>query len=298
MNTSKESIGKITDHYKTYGPIYKNGGIDLARNGLYGMHTGYRDKDSGVKESASKLMERKMINESNIRDGQRILDAGCGTGTLTFEIASLYPNTKVSGIDILEEHLEIASRYKSNFHNVLFSRQDYLNLAFGDNAFDRVFFCESLVHAQDKNKLLSEAYRTLRPGGKIIIADIFMLNDNLTEKEKLDLSNFNKETGIPDFENLYNFIQKLRLLRFQNISFQDLTDNLSSTIYSEPELNSPNPSILLVENVTLSKLENLLSTVGELFSNRNAGYFIITADIQKKHTPTTSQDNSFKLFLG
>lgn len=283
MNTSKESIERITNHYKAYGPIYRSGGIDLTRNDLYGMHTGYRDQHSETKESASKLMERKMINESNIRDGQRILDAGCGTGTLTFEIASLYPNTKVYGIDILEEHLEIASRYKSNSHNVLFSRQDYLNLAFGDNAFDRVFFCESLVHAQDKNKLLSEVHRALKPEGKIIIADIFMLNDNLTEKEKLDLSDFNKETDIPNFENLHNFIQKLRLLRFHNISFQDLTDNLSTTIYPESELDSPNPSSSLKENITLSKLENLLSTIGKLFFNKNARYFIITADVQKKH---------------
>ena len=281
MNTSKESMGKIAEHYRTYGPIYRNGGIDLTRNDLYGMHTGYRDNNSGTKESASKLMERKMIKEADVRNGQRVLDAGCGTGTLTFEIASLYPNTEVYGIDLLEDHIEIAGRYRANFPNVLFSRQDYLNLAFGNNSFDRVFFFESLVHAQDKNKLLSEVCRTLKPGGKIIIADIFMLIDNLTEKEKLGLSNFNEEAGIPNFENLYIFIQKLQRLGFQNISFQDLTDNLSSTISSESELDLPNSSIPLAENITQSKLKNLLSTVGELFFNRNAGYFIITADIEK-----------------
>lgn len=266
MNTSKESIGRVTKHYKTYGHIYKNGGIDLVRNGLYGMHTGYRDDNLKINESASKLMERKMIEEADLRDGQQILDAGCGTGTLVFEIASSYPNTKVYGIDLLEEHLGIADKYKADFHNVLLSRQDYLNLAFRDNSFDRIFFCESLVHAQDKNKLLSEVRRTLKPGGKIIVVDMFMLNDNLTEKENLDLSNFNEEVGIPNFENLYIFVQRLQRLGFQNISFQDLTDNLSSTISSEPDS---------------SKLEDLLSTVGKLFVNKNAGYFIITADVQK-----------------
>lgn len=260
MNTSKESIGKITRHYKTYGHIYRNGGIDLARNDLYGMHTGYRDKNLESNESASKLMERKMIREANLRDGQWILDVGCGTGTLAFEIASLYLNTKVYGIDLLEEHLEIAGKYIAGFHNVLFSRQDYLNLAFRDNSFDRIFFCESLVHAQDKNKLLSEVCRTLKPEGKIIIADIFMVNDNLTEKEKLDLSNFNEEIGITNFENLHIFVQKLQRLGFQNVSAQDLTDNLSSTISSEPE--SP-------------KLENLLSIVGDFFLIKMQGTFLL-----------------------
>lgn len=108
-----------------------------------------------------------------------------------------------------------------------------------------------------------------------------MLNDNLTEKEKLDLSNFNEEMGIPNFENLYSFIQKLKRLEFKNTSFQNLTDNLSSTIFSDPKLDSTNPSIPPTQDVTLSKLENLLSTVGKLFFNKNAGYFIITADVQK-----------------
>lgn len=281
MNISKESIEKITTYYKTYGHIYKNGGIDSARNELYGMHTGYRDNNPETNESASKLMERKIIGEADLRDGQQILDAGCGTGTLVFEIASLYPNTKVYGIDLLEEHLEIAGKYQANFHNVLFSRQDYLNLAFIDSSLDRVFFCESLVHAQDKNKLFSEVHRVLKSEGKIIIADIFMLKDDLTEKEKLDLSNLSQEAGIPTFENLYIFVKKLQRLGFQNISFQDLTDNLSSTISSEPKLDSPNPPIPLTEDIALSKLENLLSTVGELFFNKNAGYFIITADVHK-----------------
>lgn len=278
MSTSKESIERIAKHYKTYGPIYRNGGIDLARNDLYSMHTGYRDKNSEAKESASKLMERKMISAANIRDGQQILDAGCGTGTLTFEIASSCPNTKVYGIDILEEHLEIAGKHKENSHNVLFSKQDYLNLAFEDNSFDRIFFCESLVHAQDKNQLLSEVRRVLKPEGKIVVADIFMLDDNLTEKEKIDLSDFSKETGIPNFENLHSFIQKLRLLRFHNVSYQNLTNNLSTTIYPELELDSSSSAIFLEKSTSLSKLKNLLSTVGALFFNKNAGYFIITAD--------------------
>lgn len=281
MNTSKESIDRIAAYYETYGPIFKKEGIDSSKPELYGMHIGYQGNNPEINESASKLMERKIIREADIDDRQQILDAGCGTGTLAFEIANLYPNTKVYGVDLLKEHLEIAGRYTTSFPNVFFSRQDYLNLDFRDSFFDRVLFCESLVHSQDKNKLLTEAHRILKPGGKIVIADVFMLKDNLTEKEKLDLSNFSEETGIPNFENLYIFIQQLQQLGFKNLALQDLTNSISSTITPKLEVDSPNLSTPSTENITLSKLENLLSTIGELYFKKNAGYFIITADVKK-----------------
>lgn len=283
MNTSKESTSRITTYYETYGSIFKKEGIDFARNGLYGMHIGYRENNIslGNGESPSKLLEKKIIRDAKVQDGQQILDAGCGTGTLVFEVANTYPNAKVYGIDLLDNHLETASQYVANFPNVFFSKQDYLNLDFKDSCFDRIIFCESLVHARDKNKLLIEALRILKPGGKIIIADVFMLKNNLTEKEKLDLSNFSKETGISRFEDLNIFNQKLKRLGFQNISLQNLTNNLSSTIHPETELNSPNLSILPTQNHALLKLENLLSVVGGLYLNKKTGYFIITADIDK-----------------
>lgn len=250
------------------------------------MHIGYRDDNNfpGQNASTSELMEKKLIKDANIQDGQQILDAGCGTGTLGFEITSLYPNTKVYGIDLLDDHLKVAYQQKASFPTVFFSRQDYLNLAFIDNSFDRIFFCESLIHAQDKSKLLLEASRVLKPGGKMIIADIFMLNDNLSEEDQLGLSELSKETGVPDFENLYIFIQRLIQLNFQNILCQNITGNIASTIptvSSNPEQDTSISYSSPRESTTLLKLSGLLSIIGNLFVKNNAGYFIITADIRK-----------------
>lgn len=258
-------------------------GTSTNKGEAYSMHIGYQDDNNfpGQDESVSELMEKKLIKDADIHNGQQILDAGCGTGTLGFEIASLYPNTKVYGIDLLDDHLRVAYQQKVNFPAVFFSEHDYLNLAFRDNSFDRIFFCESLIHAQDKSKLLLEAHRVLKPGGKIIIADIFMLNDSLDEEDQLGLSELSEEAGIPNFENFYTFTQRLIQLNFQNILCQNITDNIASTISSNPEqdtytLNSPP-----IESVALLRLRVLLSTIGNLFVKHNAGYFIITADIQK-----------------
>jgi len=254
------------------------GANDSARSDIYGMHIGYQDNGSGNNESASKLMERKIIREADIQDGQQILDAGCGMGTLVFEIASLYPNSRVHGIDLLDEHVSIANRYKTEFQNVSFSRQDYLDLALRDNSFDRIFFSESLVHAQDKRKLLSEAYRILKPGGKIIIADVFTLG-KLTEDDEVSLSHFNEKTGIPKFGSLDDIIRQLRNLGFQNILPQNITGNIASTI--APEVDGTYPVLESNQSTSVAKLEEILATIGELFSNGSLAYCILKATAKK-----------------
>lgn len=274
---SKESIEKIVRYYKAFGPMLRMGTTDPTRPELYGMHIGYQGDDMNS-DSASKLMEKKIIREADIQDGQQILDAGCGMGTLVFEIGSLYPNSRVYGIDLLDEHVSVANRYKTDFHNVSFSRQDYLSLAFRDNSFDRIFFSESLVHAQDKRKLLSEAYRILKPEGKIIIADIFTLG-NLTEDDEMRLVDFNEETGIPKFENLDDIIRQLQDLGFQNILPQNITGNIASTIPSG--VDELDLSVQSNQSISPSKLKEILSVVGELFSNGNAAYFILKASAHK-----------------
>lgn len=286
MGRSKESIERIAAYYRNYAPIFKKEGTSINKGEAYSLHIGYRDDNNflGQNESASVLMEKKLIKDADVRDGQQILDAGCGTGTLGFEITSLYPNTKIYGVDLLYDHLKVAYQQKANFPTVFFSEQDYLNLAFKDNSFDRIFFCESLIHAQDKGKLLSETYRVLKPGGKIIIADIFMLNDNLSKEDQLGLSELNEETGIPNFENFYTFTQRLIQLNFRNILCQNVTSSIASTIptiSSNSEQDKSTPYNSPIESVALLKLSKLLLTIGNLFVKNNAGYFIITADIRK-----------------
>lgn len=286
MGKLKESIGRMVIYYKDYASVFKQGGTGANKGTAYSMHIGYRDDNNflGQNESVSELMEKKLIKDACIQNGQQILDAGCGTGALGIEITSLYQSAKVYGIDLLHDHLQVAYQQRANFPAAFFSEQDYLNLAFRDNSFDRVFYCESLIHARDKRKLLLEASRVLKPGGKIIIADMFMLDNRLSKKDRLGLSELRTETGIPNLENVNTFTKRLTRLNFQNILRQNITGNIASTLPTVPlnlEKDTSPPSVPPIESVTLLRLSRLLSTIGNLFIRNNAGYFIITADIQK-----------------
>ena len=96
----------------------------------------------------------------------RILDAGCGTGYGTAELAGA---ASVTGTDIAAEAVEYArSRYGGE--RVRFVRSACETLPFGDAAFDLVVAFEVIEHLDRWEDLLSEAKRVLKPGGVLLVS--------------------------------------------------------------------------------------------------------------------------------
>jgi len=108
------------------------------------------------------------------RSGERVLDVGCGTGTLAWEIAKrLESRGEVVGIDASPSMIRVARRKRSALHcrhQVALAE----NLPFPDRHFDAV--CSGLffhhVDAELKRQSLNEIVRVLRPGGRVVIEDI------------------------------------------------------------------------------------------------------------------------------
>ncbi len=118
--------------------------------------------------------KRDLIRHANIRAGHRVLDLGCGTGTLTILIQQMYPDVQVVGLDADEKILEIA-RAKARKANaeIIFDQGMAFRLPYPDQAFDRVLSSLVLHHLtrEDKQRTLKEAYRVLHMSGEIHIVD-------------------------------------------------------------------------------------------------------------------------------
>ncbi len=82
--------------------------------------------------------------------------------------------------------------------------------------------------------LLSETRRILKPKGRIVISDIFITSNDITETEKQSLSRFNETTGIPVFEDYSHFVKEMIRLNFGNISVETITDRIMPTIPTFP----------------------------------------------------------------
>lgn len=120
-------------------------------------------------------IKRRLIEEAGIQPGQRILDLGCGTGTLALMIKQTMPEAEVTGLDGDPRVLEIArSKATDAGVNLKLDHGMAYQLPYGDNSFDRVLSSLVFHHlaTDDKRRTMQEVYRTLRPGGEFYLLDL------------------------------------------------------------------------------------------------------------------------------
>lgn len=110
----------------------------------------------------------------HVQRDSRILDCGCGPGSVTVGLAQWAPDGETVGIDLGAEQLEGARALASNLgvENVSFRQGDIFDLPFEDNSFDVVFSHAVLLHLADPERALVEIRRVLRPGGLVAVRDI------------------------------------------------------------------------------------------------------------------------------
>lgn len=109
-----------------------------------------------------------LIEKLGIKEGERVLDIGCGTGRLVRYVSNVVgSNGKIVGIDPLPLRIEIA-RDKIKGENISFEVgvSDDLSL-FEESSFDHIYLNAVFHWIANKEATLTEVYRVLKPGGRI-----------------------------------------------------------------------------------------------------------------------------------
>jgi SAM-dependent methyltransferase len=109
----------------------------------------------------------------HLSPGQRLLDIGCGPGTITVDLARRIAPGEVLGLDVAEEVVAQAEAHRCDegVENVRFATGDVYALDVPDASFDVVHAHQVLQHLTEPVRALQELRRVLKPGGLLAVRD-------------------------------------------------------------------------------------------------------------------------------
>lgn len=210
----REHYKNIQQYYIESAQAYFHWGKDEEREGIYALHCGFEKPNEQISHYDSvKALTRELVSYADIADQQVVLDAGCGTGSIAYEVKEMFPYSQVYGINIALNQLQQANSYQLTVlknEQVHFSLQDFENTAFRAEMFDSVIFSESIAHAITKKEVLTEVFRLLKPDGSVTIADVFLLRRPENGKELDSYNDALRGWFIPDMMLIDEFFTVLQ----------------------------------------------------------------------------------------
>ena len=131
------------------------------------------------------------IQNAELKDGQQILDAGCGVGGPAGYFASMLradiKGVTISDYQVTKSKEVLAGKELKGTVEIVQGDYHRIDEIFGENVFDRVLFLESFGHSDDKPLLIEKAFRVLKPGGILYIKDLFKReHPNEEDGKKID----------------------------------------------------------------------------------------------------------------
>lgn len=280
MNSKKE----IIKYYDQTAYDYK---LAWYKKDNPALHFGFYEKEEAENHYEALSHTNKVLaKRAGVTDGATILDAGCGLGGSSFWLAQNF-NVQVTGISLPTKQIKSCQDRARTLElkgTTRFVQADYTQTPFADKSFDIVWACESVCHATQKIDFFNEAFRLLKPGGSLVIAEyirakrpLSTVDENLLKKKWLN------NWAIDDIDTKNEHQNNLKKVGFDHIEIDNVNQNIQVSLRNLHEKctrSYPLEMILRLLRIR-SKVQhgNLVGSINqyEAFQKKLWWYGIITA---------------------
>lgn len=282
MRTEAEHRTRITDYYNAAQVFYEHMWYGKSLGLHYGFWTGVSSRHQAITRENEVL-----ANLVGVKAGDKVLDAGSGVEGSGIWLAKKR-GAEVVGVNIVHNQLKIGKTLgeKNNVASQLaFVEGDFQELPFQENSFDVVWSLESIEHATDTQGFIEEAFRVLKPGGKIVIAATFKGRETLSEEETKQIQVGADAAGcFKDFQTAQQAAKLMQIAGFEEINNLDKTNdvmNSSREMAIMCRLGLPGARIAAALHLTspILVLNNQWGTYQEgLFQSGATSYNVLVAE--------------------
>lgn len=153
------------------------------------MHYGYNnDTNNSLSADEAKNATNELVAQHlNLPKKGKVLlgDLGCGVGGTALYMTERFPNSHIFAVNIHLSQLELLRNFpdfpKSRISTV---HADFMNLPFEENYLDGAYAIDSSCYAKDKVAFYKEAMQCTKPGGKLVIFDVFYKSEPKSPQER------------------------------------------------------------------------------------------------------------------
>jgi MPBQ/MSBQ methyltransferase len=229
-----------------------------------------------------------MLNEMNrqiftrLGNAKTLCDLGCGMGgTMRYGLRN-NNKLKITGITLSDFQATEGNKLLKGYNGQI-NIGDYNNTGFANDSFDGVLAIESFCHSGHSTSSFKEAYRILKPGAKLVVADAFLKKDF----SELCIGGSYCYKGLCDgwslekLGNIYAVKKMMTNIGFKNINIEDVSFRVAPSVLHVPLAITGfiMKKLFKGESLKPHSFQNLKGSLFALLSGvqmNNFGYYIIS----------------------